>query len=132
MVKVHDRHWYYSDCLQIGPFLGITASGGVIELSALPSLLRTSQSRKRVWHGTIFVIALIPSSYSDCAAAITRTRYWFGGRLLFIAGEVRVIGAIPDGLLISAPVFEMRHWQIMMANALVLAMLGSIDALLTS
>ena len=52
---------------------------------------------------------------------------------LFLAGEVRVIGAIPDGLPeFQLPVFEMRHWQIMLANALVLAMLGSIDALLTS
>jgi Sulfate permease and related transporters (MFS superfamily) len=53
--------------------------------------------------------------------------------LLFFAGDIRVIGTIPDGLpSLHMPAFAWEQWQIMLVDALVLAMLGSIDALLTS
>lgn len=123
--------------LQIGPFLGQPPpAGGVIgTLSALPSLLQNiSVEETCLALGTFLIIALIPSSYRrfvppQLLALVVGSVV----ASLFLAGEVRVIGAIPDGLPeFQLPVFEMRHWQIMMANALVLAMLGSIDALLTS
>ena len=123
--------------LQIGPFQATTSKLVVLLELYLPSrpCFRTYRLTKHVWRlGTFLIIALIPSSYRRflppqllaliCGSVVAS---------LFLSGEVRVIGTIPDGLpKFQLPVFEMRHWQIMMANALVLAMLGSIDALLTS
>ena len=48
-------------------------------------------------------------------------------------GDVRRIGEIPTGLPdLQLPVFSADQWQLMVIDALVLAVLGSIDALLTS
>lgn len=53
---------------------------------------------------------------------------WFIG-----SGEYRAIGEIPAGLpSLHVPVFSTDEWTTIVINALVLAMLGSIDALLTS
>ena len=53
---------------------------------------------------------------------------WFIG-----SGDYRAIGEIPAGLpSIQVPTFSADEWTTMVINALVLAMLGSIDALLTS
>jgi SulP family sulfate permease len=49
------------------------------------------------------------------------------------AEDTRRIGEIPTGLpAIQMPVFSMDEWRIMLVDALVLGMLGCIDALLTS
>ncbi|MGB5835185.1 MAG: SulP family inorganic anion transporter [Thiohalocapsa sp.] len=49
------------------------------------------------------------------------------------SGAYRAIGEIPGGLpSIQIPTFSADQWQTILVNALVLAMLGAIDALLTS
>jgi SulP family sulfate permease len=58
----------------------------------------------------------------------TLVAVWFLG-----AGSYREIGAIPAGLPeLQMPYFTADQWQSMIVDALVLAMLGAIDALLTS
>jgi SulP family sulfate permease len=47
--------------------------------------------------------------------------------------NIRIIGAIPTELpSFIMPVFSPEQWTMMLMNAVVLAVLGSIDALLTS
>jgi SulP family sulfate permease len=49
------------------------------------------------------------------------------------SGAYRAIGEVPGGLpSIQMPTFTAEQWQIMVIDAIVLALLGSIDALLTS
>jgi SulP family sulfate permease len=58
----------------------------------------------------------------------TLVAIWFIG-----SGSYREIGEIPGGLpSMQMPTFTVDQWQTIVVNALVLAMLGSIDALLTS
>jgi SulP family sulfate permease len=53
--------------------------------------------------------------------------------LVFGADDIRRIGEIPAGLPdFRMPVFSAEQWQQMLVDAIVLGMLGSIDALLTS
>ena len=53
--------------------------------------------------------------------------------LLLSDVEIRRIGEIPTGLPeLQLPVFTASQWQLMVVEAAVLAVLGSIDALLTS
>jgi SulP family sulfate permease len=53
--------------------------------------------------------------------------------ILLSEAEVRRIGEIPTGLPeLQLPVFTAAQWQLMIVEAAVLAVLGSIDALLTS
>lgn len=123
--------------LQIAPFLGqAPPTGGVIgTLSALPELFgNISFNETFLAISTFLLIALIPVQYRrfmppQLIALIVGSVV----ASLFLSGEVRIIGEIPDGLpAFRLPVFELNHWQSIFANALVLAMLGSIDALLTS
>jgi SulP family sulfate permease len=52
---------------------------------------------------------------------------------IITAEDTRRIGEIPTGLpAFQMPVFSMSEWRIMLVDALVLGMLGCIDALLTS
>jgi SulP family sulfate permease len=49
------------------------------------------------------------------------------------SGSYRAIGEVPGGLpSLQMPTFSAEQWQVMVIDALVLALLGSIDALLTS
>ena len=53
--------------------------------------------------------------------------------MLLSTDDVRRIGEIPSGLPnFQMPVFSISEWQIMFIDAIVLGMLGAIDALLTS
>ncbi len=53
--------------------------------------------------------------------------------LLFANSDIRRIGEIPTGLPeFRVPVFSVEQWQIMFVDAIVLGVLGCIDALLTS
>jgi SulP family sulfate permease len=53
--------------------------------------------------------------------------------MLLDAAEIRRIGEIPMGLPApQMPVFSIEQWQIMVIDAIILGMLGCIDALLTS
>jgi SulP family sulfate permease len=124
--------------LQLGPFLGhATPPGGVLgTLSQLGELIATIQPAETALAAFTFgLILFFP----------TRLRRFIPPQLLalligtlvsvwFLAdSEVRRIGEIPTGLPdLQMPVFTADQWQLMVVDALVLAVLGSIDALLTS
>ena len=123
--------------LQIGPLLGSAPpAGGVIgTLSALPLLL-----------SSIAWTELALGAMTFCVLIYTpkQLRRYLPPQLLalvlgtivgvfILSGEIRIIGQIPTGLpSMQIPAFDWGHWQTILVNALVLAMLGSIDALLTS
>lgn len=124
--------------LQLGPFLGhATPSGGVLgTLENLPGLvadIKPAESALAVF--SFALIIFFPQRLS---------RYMPPQLLALLAGtllsvmllgdqEIRRIGEIPTGLPdIQLPVFSAEQWSLMLIDALVLAVLGSIDALLTS
>jgi SulP family sulfate permease len=123
--------------LQIGPFLGAPPPpGGVIgTLEALPALISNIQWSEFVLASITFaVLILTPQKMRrflppQLLALVIGTLC----AIVFFSADIRVIGVIPQALpSIQIPVFDWDQWQVMLVNALVLAMLGSIDALLTS
>lgn len=124
--------------LQIGPFLGhATPPGGVLgTLGSLPELIAGINPGETAL--AVFTFALI-------LFFPTQLRRFMPPQLIaLVVGslvsvfllsemEIRRIGEIPTGLPeLQLPVFSAAQWQLMVADALVLAVLGSIDALLTS
>ncbi len=110
--------------LQIGPFLGQPSpQGGVVgTIASLPELLSNAVVPEVVL--AIFTVAVL-------------LLVLIAGTLLSMAvfgdADIRRIGAIPTGLpAIQMPTFTTAQLQIMLIDALVLAALGCIDALLTS
>ena len=124
--------------LQIGPFLGQAApSGGVMGvLENIPTLLSGIQVNETVLAVlTIAILFLIPKKLKQylpppLVALIACTLI----SVIFLSGtEIRRIGEIPTGLPdLQLPVFSAEQWQVMLIDAIVLGMLGCIDALLTS
>ncbi len=123
--------------LQIGPLLGSAPpSGGVIgTLGALPSLISSLDWSELVLGAITFgILVFTPSSIRrflppQLLALVIGTLIG----IFVLSGNVRIIGEIPTGLpSIQMPTFDWMHWRTILVNALVLAMLGSIDALLTS
>jgi len=105
--------------LQIGPMLGQAAPGGgvigVVEnLPALFSGMRVEETILAVL--TVVILFVIPKSLKR-----------------YLPPPLRRIGEIPTGLPnIQMPAFSIDQWTIMVVDAIVLGMLGCIDALLTS
>jgi len=123
--------------LQIGPFLGSAPPpGGVIgTLESLPTLISNiSWAEFALGTITFAVLVFTPKHVRrflppQLLALVLGTVI----AVLFFSSDIRVIGEIPTGLpSLQMPVFDWSQWQVMLVNALVLAMLGSIDALLTS
>jgi len=124
--------------LQIGPLLGQPApSGGVIAvIENLPSLLAGIQVNETILATlTIAILFLIPKKLKQhlpppLVALVACTLI----SMLFLSdAEIRRIGEIPTGLPnIQLPTFSIDQWQVMLIDAIVLGMLGCIDALLTS
>lgn len=121
--------------LQIGPLLGqATPAGGPLgTLGAVPDLV----THANLWAFVLGLIALcivylMPARWgrwlpSPLAALL------IGSLLAVIFGGVPVLGDIPTGLPTpSLPTFELTALPGMISSALVLALLGSIDSLLTS
>ncbi|MBK5965384.1 sodium-independent anion transporter [Thiocystis minor] len=124
--------------LQIGPFLGhATPPGGVLgTLQSLPELLAAiAPAEVGLAVMTMALILFFPS----------RLKHYFPPQLLaLILGtlvsifffshlEIRRIGEIAAGLpSLQIPVFSLDQWRLMVTEALVLAVVGSIDALLTA
>lgn len=124
--------------LQLGPFLGhATPPGGVLgtlgQLDALIASIRPAETALAVF--TLGLLLFFPS----------RLRRFVPPQLLALVigslvsiwlladSDIRRIGEIPTGLPeLQLPVFSAGQWQLMVVDALVLAVLGSIDALLTS
>ena len=124
--------------LQLGPLLGQAApAGGVIGvLENLPALLSGIQADESMLAVlTLGILFLLPKSLKkylppQLVALIVCTLI----SVLFLnIADVRRIGEIPTGLpSFQVPVFSVEQWQIMLLDAIVLGMLGCIDALLTS
>ena len=124
--------------LQIGPLLGqASPSGGVIAvLKNLPVLFSGIQTNETILAIlTVAILFLIPKKLKQylpppLVALIVCT---FISVVFFSATEIRRIGEIPTGLPdLQLPAFSPEQWQVMIIDAIVLGMLGCIDALLTS
>lgn len=124
--------------LQFGPILGQPApAGGVIGvIENIPQLI-AGMRWPEVMLGllTILILFFSPARLNrymppQLLALIIGTVV---SLLLFSMDDVRRIGEIPSGLpSFQMPVFSIEQWQTMFIDAVVLGMLGSIDALLTS
>jgi SulP family sulfate permease len=124
--------------LQFGPFLGhAIPDGGVIgTIQSLPDLI--SDIKLHEVFLALMTLALIVFFPKKLA------RYMPPQLLALIVGtlvaiyflsdsNIRIIGAIPTELpSFIMPIFSPEQWTMMLMNAVVLAVLGSIDALLTS
>ncbi len=124
--------------LQIGPMLGQAApKGGVIgTLQNLPGLIAGIQPSELVLSLlTVVMIVYFPKHLRRFAppqlvAMVIGTLL---SLTLFGAVDIRRIGEIPLALpTLHLPVFGANQVRIMIVDAIVLGMLGSIDALLTS
>jgi SulP family sulfate permease len=124
--------------LQLGPFLGhATPPGGVIgTFEALPALIADIQPAETALAVFTFgLIVLFPKRLRrllppQLLALVVGTLV---SLFLFANMDIRQIGEIPTGLpALHMPVFTAAQWQLMVVDAAVLAVLGSIDALLTS
>jgi len=124
--------------LQLGPLLGqASPNGGVIGvLENLPTLLSGIQANETILALlTLAILFLIPRKLKQylpppLVALVVCTLI----SVVFLgATDIRRIGEIPTGLPdLQLPVFSVEQWQIMLIDAVVLGMLGCIDALLTS
>lgn len=124
--------------LQTAPFLGqASPKGGAIgTLQNLPDLLANINPISAILGVlTVAIIWLTPSKWKrivppQLVALILGTVI----SLVFFSGvELRRIGEIPVGLPeLQLPVFSVGQLRLMVVNALVLGVLGCIDALLTS
>ncbi len=124
--------------LQIGPLLGqASPAGGVLSiLNSIPELISGIQF-KEVAFGllTIAILFLFPGKFKryvppQLVALIVCTIL---SLILLNFDDMRRIGEIPTGFPeIQMPVFDADEWQVMLINAVVLGVLGCIDALLTS
>jgi len=124
--------------LQLGPFLGqAPPPGGVTgTLSELPAMISDIKPAETALALLSFGLLLfLPKKLSrmvppQLLALVLGTLV---SVFLLSDSEIRRIGEIPTGLpQIQLPVFSTDQWQIMIVEAAVLAVLGSIDALLTS
>jgi sulfate permease, SulP family len=124
--------------LQLGPFLGqAPPPGGVTgTLSALPALIDNMRPAETVLAILSFgLLVLLPKRLGvvippQLLALVLGTLV---SVFLLSDAEIRRIGEIPTGLPdLQLPVFTAAQWQLMVVEAAVLAVLGSIDALLTS
>lgn len=124
--------------LQMGPFLGhATPAGGVLgTVENIPQLFGNIQwAETGLAVMTLGLIIFVPAKLArfmppQLLALILGTVV---SLYLLSDVEIRRIGEIPTGLPeLQLPVFTASQWSIMLIDALVLAVLGSIDALLTS
>jgi len=124
--------------LQTAPFLGqANPKGGVLGIVRnFPELLANMNPIATILGGiTVAIIVLTPSKWKrllppQLAALVIGTVI----SLVFFSGvELQRIGEIPMGLpQLQVPVFTVGQFQVMLIDALVLGMLGCIDALLTA
>ncbi len=124
--------------LQIGPFLGqASPKGGVVgTITSFPELFSNAVMPEVILAVfTIAVLFLMPKRFKQFLPP--QLVVLIAGTLLSLAffgnADIRRIGEIPTGLpAIQMPTFTAVQFQIMLIDALVLAALGCIDALLTS
>ncbi|WP_295540985.1 SulP family inorganic anion transporter [uncultured Thiohalocapsa sp.] len=124
--------------IQLPPLLGFASpAGGVLgSLTALPELVANVNPGEAALGGlALAILFLMPRGWRrfmppQLLALVVGTLL---AVFLLGSGSYRAIGAVPGGLpSIQMPVFSTAEWQTMVIDAVVLALLGSIDALLTS
>lgn len=124
--------------LQIGPLLGQAAPAGGVTgmLQHIPELIAGIQIEETILAlMTIAILFFMPGKLKSyippqLLALILGTVVSI---MVFSDIDIRRIGEIPTGLPdFMMPVFSVEQWQIMFVDAIVLGMLGCIDALLTS
>ncbi len=124
--------------IQLPGLLGHASPGGGVmgSIEALPGLFADVNAGELLLGVVALgILFLMPKAWRrfmppQLLALVVGTllAVWFIG-----SGDYRAIGEIPSGLpSITVPTFSADEWMTMVINALVLAMLGSIDALLTS
>lgn len=124
--------------LQIGPLLGHSAPGGGVMgvINGIPDLIANLKVHEAILAaGTIAILFLVPGKLKRyvppqllALVVITLISIWF-----LSDSDIRRVGEIPSGLPeFRMPVFSAEQWQIMLIDAIVLGVLGCIDALLTS
>ncbi|MGB5473490.1 MAG: SulP family inorganic anion transporter [Gammaproteobacteria bacterium] len=124
--------------LQIGPFLGQASPGGgvIAILQDLPRLLaglRPVETLMAVTTMAILVFMPVRLKRYLPAQLFALVVVTLISVTLFGPDSIRRIGEIPTGLPeIRLPVFSTEQWQVMLVDAVILGVLGSIDALLTS
>ena len=124
--------------LQIAPFLGqANPKGGVIgTIQNLPNLLSNINPLETVLAVvTVVILYAVPSKYKRIVPPqlLALVGCTVASIVFFGDADIRRIGEIPTGLpALQIPTFEPSQLRTMVFNALVLGMLGCIDALLTS
>jgi len=124
--------------LQIAPFLGqANPKGGVIgTIQNLPNLLSNINPLETVLAVvTVVILYAVPSKYKCIVPPqlLALVGCTVASIVFFGDADIRRIGEIPTGLpALQIPTFEPSQLRTMVFNALVLGMLGCIDALLTS
>jgi len=123
--------------LQLAPFLGQEAPGGGVvgTLRAVPELVQqTVPVELGLGLLTVAILFLSPKAFNKIVPP--QLSALVAGTLVSLAlggDEIRRIGEISAGLpTLQVPDFRPGLFSAMLTNALVLAMLGCIDALLTS
>lgn len=124
--------------LQIGPLLGQAAPpGGVLGVfESLPALIAGINLPELllglITIGILFVMPAAMKRYMPPQLLVLVLGTVLSV-LLLSTDEIRRIGEIPAGLpAFQFPVFSKEQWLLITVDAMVLGMLGSIDALLTS
>jgi SulP family sulfate permease len=124
--------------LQFPGLLGQPApAGGVVgTLQAIPALIQSIDIREAALAAvTLAILFLMPARVKrilppQLVALVVGTLiavWWLGDQ------DIRRIGEIPSGLpSLQMPVFSADQWQTIVIDAVVLALLGSVDALLTA
>jgi SulP family sulfate permease len=123
--------------LQIGPFLGFDSAGSVFDaVAALPAQVGAFDVRALVigtitlaivfvWRGRLTQV--LPSPLLALVVGTVVSLF------LFTDSNIERIGEIPSALpTLLLPTWNAELIQLMVTNALMLAVLGSIDSLLTS
>ncbi len=124
--------------IQLPPLLGFASPGGGVigSLTALPELFANVNAGEAALGGlALAILVLMPRGWRRFVPP--QLLALVVGTLLAIfvlgSGAYRAIGEVPGGLpSIQMPTFSAAEWERMVIDALVLALLGSIDALLTS
>ena len=124
--------------LQMAPFLGhATPPGGVTgTLESIPEFISNIQLQEAALAAlTLAILFFTPSRLKrylppQLVALVVGTII---SLTIFAAMDIRRIGEIPTGLPeLQIPMFTAEQWKIMLLDAIVLGMLGCIDALLSA
>ena len=121
-------------CLQIGPLLGINSRGGVItSLSTIVYQFEPKPAALTVGLLTLAVVFLTPKKISNwIPSPLIALMVITPISLALFQDDLPRIGNIPEGgLTFSLPNLK-DHFPVLLRAGLVLAVLGSIDSLLTS